>query len=42
MKSDSLPENSPLPSLLLVDDSQEILEQMKWGLKSSYVIFEGR
>ena len=40
MKSDSLSEHSRLPSLLLVDDSQEILEQMKWGLKSSYRIFE--
>ena len=40
MKSDSLSEHSRLPSLLLVDDSQEILEQMKWGLKSSYMIFE--
>ena len=32
--------SSPLPSLLLVDDSQEIREQMKWGLKPFYTIFE--
>ncbi len=30
----------PLPSLLLVDDSQEIREQMKWALKPLYTIFE--
>jgi two-component system NtrC family response regulator len=30
----------PLPSLLLVEDSQEIREQMKWGLKSFYTVFE--
>ncbi len=30
----------PLPSLLLVDDSKEIREQMKWGLKSIYTLFE--
>jgi len=29
-----------LPALLLVDDSQEILEQMKWGLKPFYTLFE--
>ncbi len=29
-----------LPSLLLVDDRQDIREQMKWGLKSLYTIFE--
>ncbi len=29
-----------LPSLLLVDDSQEIREQMKWGLKGNYRVFE--
>jgi two-component system, NtrC family, response regulator len=40
MKSELLSENASLPSLLLVDDSPDILEQMKWGLKSSYVIFE--
>ena len=40
MKSEILSENASLPSLLLVDDSSDILEQMKWGLKSSYVIFE--
>ncbi len=34
-------QNSPaLPALLLVDDSQEIREQMKWGLKPHYHIFE--
>ena len=34
-------QNPPsLPSLLLVDDSQEIREQMKWGLKPHYQIFE--
>ena len=40
MKSEPLSENASLPSLLLVDDSPDILEQMKWGLKPSYVIFE--
>jgi two-component system NtrC family response regulator len=40
IKSDLPSENLPLPSLLLVDDRQEILDQMKWGLKSSYEIFE--
>jgi len=40
MKSDALSEHLPLPALLLVDDSQEILDQMKWGLKASYNIFE--
>ena len=40
MKSDSLSGNCPLPSLLLVDDNLELREQMKWGLQSSYVIFE--
>jgi two-component system, NtrC family, response regulator len=40
MKSDALSEQVRLPSLLLVDDRQDILEQMKWGLKSSYEIFE--
>ena len=29
-----------LPALLLVEDSQEIREQMKWGLKAHYTIFE--
>ena len=29
-----------LPALLLVDDNQDIREQMKWGLKSHYTIFE--
>jgi two-component system NtrC family response regulator len=31
--------NTP-PSLLLVEDSQEIREQMKWGLKNLYTLFE--
>ena len=39
-KTDNTQDPAPLPSLLLVDDSQEILEQMKWGLKSLYTIFE--
>ena len=39
-KTDNTQDSAPLPSLLLVDDSQEILEQMKWGLKSLYTIFE--
>ena len=29
-----------LPSLLLIEDSQEIREQMKWGLKPFYTLFE--
>ena len=40
MKSDPHADHSGLPSLLLVDDRQEILEQMKWGLKSAYMIYE--
>ena len=40
MKPDPLVDHSRLPPLLLVDDRQEILEQMKWGLKSSYMIYE--
>lgn len=40
MKPDPLSDNPPLPSLLLVDDSQDILEQMKWALKPSYLVFE--
>ena len=39
-KTDNTQDSAPLPSLLLVDDSQEILEQMKWGLKSLYTILE--
>lgn len=36
-----IPQNSTSPpALLLVDDSQEIREQMKWGLKPFYTIFE--
>ena len=30
----------PLPSLLVLDDSPEILEQMNWGLKHLYTIFQ--
>ncbi|MCA9456207.1 MAG: response regulator, partial [Nitrospira sp.] len=40
MKSNPPAEHSHRPSLLLVDDRQEILEQMKWGLQSSYMIYE--
>jgi two-component system, NtrC family, response regulator len=40
MNTDSLAEHIRLPSLLLIDDNQEILEQMKWALKPSYEIFE--
>ena len=29
-----------LPSLLIVDDSPELREQMKWGLKPQYTVFE--
>ncbi len=39
-KTEAIHEPNPLPSLLLVDDSQEIREQMKWGLKPHYSIFE--
>ncbi len=39
-KTDNTQNSTPLPSLLLVEDSQEIREQMKWGLKSLYTIFE--
>ncbi len=40
MDSSQTKERSEQPSLLIVDDSQEIREQMKWGLKSLYSIFE--
>ncbi len=41
MSNTDNPQHSPsLPSLLLVDDSQEIREQMKWGLKAYYEVFE--
>jgi two-component system NtrC family response regulator len=40
MKSVESTESSHLPALLLVDDNVELREQMKWGLKSSYEIFE--
>ena len=39
-KTDNTTDSIPLPSLLLVDDSQEIREQMKWGLKPFYTVFE--
>jgi len=39
-KTDNSIDSTPLPPLLLVDDSQEIREQMKWGLKPLYTIFE--
>ena len=39
-KTDNIQDLNPLPSLLLVEDSQEIREQMKWGLKNHYAIFE--
>ena len=29
-----------LPSVLIVDDNQELREQMKWGLKPDYSVFE--
>ena len=37
---DNIQASQPLPSLLLVDDNQDIREQMKWGLKPFYTIFE--
>ncbi len=40
MKSGKTQENMPFPSLLLVEDSQEIREQMTWGLKPFYTVFE--
>ena len=39
-KTENIQNLNPLPSLLLVEDSQEIREQMKWGLKDLYTIFE--
>ena len=39
-KSNNLNNASLTPALLLVDDSQDIREQMKWGLKPQYTIFE--
>ena len=35
-------ENPTLPSLLIVDDKDELREQMKWGLKCYYKVFEAR
>ncbi len=41
MEMTDLSENSsPKHSVLLVDDRQEIREQMKWGLKSQYAVYE--
>ena len=40
MKSVESTKSSDLPALLLVDDNVELREQMKWGLKTSYEIFE--
>jgi two-component system, NtrC family, response regulator len=40
MKSDPSSQHLAMPSLLLVEDSPEILEQMKWGLKSLYELRE--
>ncbi len=34
--------NPTLPSLLIVDDKDELREQMKWGLKRYYKVFEAR
>ncbi len=39
-KIDNTQDAGILPSVLLIDDSPEILEQMKWGLKHRYTIFE--
>lgn len=39
-KIDKMQVPQSLPSLLLVDDSQDIREQLKWGLKPFYRIFE--
>ena len=39
-KTENTQDSIQLPALLLVDDSQEIREQMKWGLKPLYTIFE--
>ena len=39
-KTDHPQESRPFPSLLLIDDRQEIREQMKWGLKPYYTLFE--
>jgi len=39
-KLENAQDSTSLPALLLVDDSQEIREQMKWGLKPHYTIFE--
>ena len=32
--------NPSLPGLLIVDDSPELREQMRWGLKPQYTVFE--
>ena len=39
-KTDNIQDSTPLPSLLLIEDRQEIREQMKWGLKPFYTVFE--
>ena len=39
-KLGNVQDSTSLPALLLVDDSEEIREQMKWGLKPLYTIFE--
>ncbi|MGB0911450.1 MAG: PEP-CTERM-box response regulator transcription factor [Nitrospirales bacterium] len=33
-------EHPTLPSLLIIDDNEELREQMKWGLKRYYKVFE--
>ena len=40
MNAPRSPESLSLPGLLLVDDNPEIRDQMKWGLKANYAIFE--
>lgn len=37
---DSIKGSGPLPSVLLVDDDPEIREQLRWGLKAHYTVFE--
>ena len=39
-KTDYTQDLKQLPFLLLVEDSQEIREQMNWGLKNLYTLFE--
>lgn len=40
MKSEPLSQSSSQPSLLLVEDNVELLEQLRWGLKPFYEIRE--